>query len=352
MTGSGDRNPPFDLAAYARVKANWDAVAKPLDGMGCFEEILCRIGALHGTDEIDIRRRAVIVMCADNGIVAEGVSQSGSEVTRTVAEWLGRGESSVCRLAAGNGTDVLPVDIGIASEDTPEGVLPRKIAQGTKDFLLGPAMTEEECAAAIRTGRELVRDCKTQGYRILATGEMGIGNTTTSAAVAAALLQLTPDEVTGAGAGLPPEGIERKKQVIREGLARYAERLDSPLEVLRCLGGLDLAGLTGIFLGGAQEGIPIVIDGLISAAAALLAERIAPGTRRCMIASHLGKEPALRKLMASLGLAPIIHAELALGEGTGAVMLLSLLDLACLLYREGTRFKGSPVQAYQRFSRA
>ena len=173
---------------YDAVKANWDGVAKPLDGLGWFEHVTSQIGAIEDNTNVGISKRAVIVMCADNGIVKEGISQSGQEVTLAVAQSMGRHESSVCRMASASHTDVIPVDIGIAASCKIDGVLDEKIACGTRNFAKEPAMTEKETLDAIDTGVRLVKQCKENGYQILATGEMGIGNTTTSSAVTAALL--------------------------------------------------------------------------------------------------------------------------------------------------------------------
>ncbi|MCC8067051.1 MAG: nicotinate-nucleotide--dimethylbenzimidazole phosphoribosyltransferase, partial [Clostridiales bacterium] len=191
--------PNRDLAAA--IQQHWDQIAKPLDSMGQFEPLICRIGAILEDESVDIGKKAVIVMCADNGVIAEGVSQSESEVTENVAASMGRRTSSVCRMAAAIGADVFPVDIGMCCDQTPAGVMGKRVVNGTRNFAKEPAMTDQEVLAAIETGMNLVRDCKEQGYRILATGEMGIGNTPPSAAVAAARTGWEPDVLTGRGAG-------------------------------------------------------------------------------------------------------------------------------------------------------
>lgn len=333
---------------YREVLKNWDRMAKPLDSLGCFEKITAQIGAASGTDRPDISRKAVIIMCADNGIVKEGVSQSGQEVTAAVARQMARGESSVGKMAAVIGADTIAVDIGINREEKIAGLLDRRISRGTRNFCKEPAMTEEEAVRAIYTGMELVADCREKGYGILATGEMGIGNTTTSSAITAALLACSAAEVTGRGAGLSDEKFMRKQQVIEEAVARYRLRGAEPLEILQCVGGLDLAGLAGVCIGGAVFHMPIVLDGFISMTAALLAERIIPGTASYLVASHKGKEPAVGRLAAELGLNPVIDAGMALGEGTGAVMMLSLLDMAFRIYNEGTTFLDMEMEPYRR----
>lgn len=334
-------------AVAAAVKAHWDGVAKPLDGLGRFEDLFCRIGAIQGTVHPAIDRRAVLILCADNGIVAEGVSQSGQEVTLAVAKNMGLRKSSVCRMAKQAGAEVIPVDVGINSDEEISGVLNRKIAHGTANFRVEPAMTEEEVLAAIETGISLVQDCKAQGYTLLATGEMGIGNTTTSAAVIMALTGLTAEEAVGRGAGLDDAGLQRKREVICEALAKYD--CTDVFEILRCVGGLDIAALTGVFIGGAMYGVPIIIDGVISAAAALTAEELLPGVRRYALASHKGAEPAMREALRRLEGTAVIDGALALGEGTGAVMLFPLLDMAQAVYEESSSFGDIAVGQYERY---
>lgn len=331
------------------IQERWDSIAKPLDSLGEFEHILAQIGAINRDTELDIQKKVVIIMCADNGIVAEHISQSGQEVTAKVAESMGKRASSVCRMAAAVGAEVIPVDIGICQKEPIAGVLDKKVAYGTRNFLIEEALTEEEVLQAIETGMELVRMCKEQGYRLVATGEMGIGNTTTSSAVAAALLSCEAEQITGKGAGLSREGLRHKIEVIKQALQKYQLQKEETLRILASVGGLDIAGLAGVFLGGAVYGIPVVLDGVISAVAALAAERVAPGVRDYVIPSHRSREPAAAFIMEELRVHPVIDAGLALGEGTGAVMMFGLLDTACAVYGEKTTFADIRVAAYQRF---
>ena len=338
-----------DCKIYKKVLGNWDSIAKPLGGMGRFEAIIAQIGAILGTDEIDLSKKAVIIMCADNGIVEEGVSQSGQGVTAAVAKQMGKCASSVGKMATEVGVDTIPVDIGMNGKEQIAGVIDRKIRHGTRNFSKEPAMTRDEAVRAIYTGMEMVGDCKKKGYHILATGEMGIGNTTTSSAVAAALLRCGTDEVTGRGAGLCDEKLQRKKQIITEAVKKYKLYEMEPLAVLETVGGLDIAGLVGVCIGGGLFHIPIVLDGVISMTAALLAERIVQGTIQYLIPSHKSKEPAAEKLMKELRLEPVIDGRMALGEGTGAVMMLSLLEMALCVYRGGTLFADIQVERYERY---
>lgn len=367
---------PLDKSMLQAVQNKWDMVAKPLNGLGRFEEIFDRIGAINGSTSFRIDNKAIIAMCADNGIVEEGVSQSGQEVTFTVASFMGRNQSSVGKMASVAGVDIIPIDIGINCEEEIPGVRNCKVAMGTKNFLKEAAMTAEEALKAIETGIELVRECKEKGYHILGTGEMGIGNTTTSSAIVAAILQCEVAEATGRGAGLDDEGLRRKIAVITQGIdkfesfcelsekktAKYGERIENPgddtrgyedrrrsFEILCRLGGLDIAGLVGVFIGGALYKVPIVLDGIISSVAALVAEEIVPGVRGYMIASHVSREPAANRIMERLELTPVIYGDLALGEGTGAVMMFSLLDVAFSLYESETTFDEMQIEKYERY---
>ena len=198
---------PADRSIEEEAWRRWDSIAKPLRGLGLLEEAVARIAGMTRTVEVDLSRRAVAVFCADNGVVEEGVTQTGQEVTAVVTENLSKGDTSVCKMARVAHADVFPVDIGVKCAVTGENILPRKVAHGTRNMTKGPAMTREETVKALEVGIELMQDLKQQGYRIVATGEMGIGNTTTSSAVASVLLGLPPEEVTGRGAGTFLRGL-------------------------------------------------------------------------------------------------------------------------------------------------
>ena len=294
-----------------QVLSNLDYVAKPLDGLGKFEALTAQIGAIQRTEKIDISRKAVIIMCADNGIVAEGISQSGQEVTLAVVKKMAEKQTSVGKMAETIRVDTIPVDIGVNHKSKIPGVLDKRICPGTRNFRNEPAMTEKEAIKAIFTGIEMVSDCKEKGYKILATGEMGIGNTTTSSAVAAALLDCEVAEVTGRGAGLSDEKLIHKQKIITEAIDKYDLKKADALRILETVGGFDIAGLAGVCIGGALYHVPIVLDGVISMVAALLAERIVPGTKNYLIPSHKGKEPAMGRLAKELNVEPVIDAKMA-----------------------------------------
>ena len=339
---------PASQALRQQAKQRWDQVAKPLGSLGVLEEDIIRIAAASGSLAVSLRPRAIVVMCGDNGVVKEGVTQTGQEVTAIVAGNMARGNSCVCLMARQAGADVIPVDVGMACRDAVPGVVNRKVAYGTKDFLEEPAMTMEETVRAMEAGADMAMELKERGYVLAGSGEMGIGNTTTSSAVTAALLQCGAEEVTGRGAGLTDQGLARKQQVVRTALETYDLWHADAFTVLQTVGGLDIAGLTGMCIGGALWHIPIVLDGVISMAAALVAERLFPGVREYLLPSHLGKEPAAVKLADALRLFPVIHAEMALGEGTGAVMMFTLLDMAMSIYGQSATFSEIAVEQYKR----
>ncbi|MBO6137778.1 MAG: nicotinate-nucleotide--dimethylbenzimidazole phosphoribosyltransferase [Lachnospiraceae bacterium] len=338
-----------DPKVALKVRDNWDKVAKPLDGLGKFERLIARIGAITGKSEIDISKKAVIVMCADNGIVEEGISQSGQEVTFKVAENIAHGSASVCRMAGSAGAGVLAVDIGINSSEKVSGIIQRRVMNGTRNFVKEPAMSEEEAAKAISVGIDMAKSAVKEGYNLLAVGEMGIGNTTTAGAVALALLDAEAEELAGRGAGLDEVRLKRKRRIIEQAVEKYSLKTAEPFEVLRCVGGLDIAGIAGVYIGSALCHVPVVIDGAIAAAAALIAERMLPGVKEYMLPSHVGREKISSLSMRELGFDCVLDADLALGEGTGAVMLFPLLDMALAVYNNRTTFDDLRMEEYKRF---
>jgi len=312
--------------------AKWDGVAKPLGSLGRFEEAVTRIAGIYGTPDVRIDKKGVLVLCGDNGVLAQGVAMTPGEVTAIMAEFIADGRSSVCRMAKTAGADVIAVDMGMFRRVNAKNLIDRRVADGTNDFTNGPAMTVEQASQAINTGIELTKNCAVQGYKILATGEMGIGNTTTSSAIAAVLLGSDPGDVTGRGVGLSDEGLERKIAAVKKAILVNSPDKNNAFDVLQKLGGFDIAGLTGIFIGAAVCRIPIVIDGFISSVSALLAVKLCPRVKDFIFPSHLSAEPAGRMVLNALGFEPFITADMRLGEGTGAVCMFPLLDMALSVY--------------------
>ena len=336
---------PPDETVRAAAHAHWAALAKPLGGLGLLETMVEDAAALTGTETPALTRRAVLVLCADNGVVAQGVSQTDASVTRAVLQNLAARRTSVCRMAAAAHCAVVPVDMGIAGAPVP-GAVDCRIAPGTADFTLGPAMTRAQAVQAIAHGIELVRAQKRAGMQMLATGEMGIGNTTTSSAVASVLLNQPVQAMTGRGAGLSDAGLRRKIAAIEQGIAVNHPDAADPLGVLTALGGFDIAGLCGVFLGGALENLPIVMDGFISGVAALCAVRLCPAASKAVFASHASSELAARLVLDALNKKPLITADLHLGEGTGAVASLPLWDMALAVYNGCYSFAEGGIAPY------
>ena len=317
-----------------------------MGSLGLLETAIEDIAALTGSADVSVHKRAVLVLCADNGVVRQGVTQTDSSVTAAVARQLALGRTSVCRMAELVRCRVVPVDMGIADFDGCDGVLDRRVGNGTSDFTEGPAMTRHQAECAIMAGISLARDESARGTQLIATGEMGIGNTTTAAAVASVLLERPAEEMTGRGAGLSDAALARKIEVVRRGVACNAPDPADPVDVLAKVGGYDLAGLCGVFLGCALCRVPVFIDGFPSAVAALCAYRICPAAGAAMLASHVSAEPAGTLVLSALGKRAPIHAEMRLGEGTGAVAAISLLDMALAVYNGAYTFAEGGIEPY------
>ena len=348
---------PSDKIIMGESIKRWDRIAKPLRSLGSLEEAIVKIAGISRNINVDISKKALIIMCADNGVVREQVTQTGSEVTAIVAENFTKKKATVSIMAGVSKTDIFPVDIGIEKdmensineneEVIPFRILNRKISYGTKNLYVGPAMTREETIEAIEVGIDLVGDLKNKNYSIIATGEMGIGNTTTSSAIASVLLDVPVELMTGTGAGLSSKGLERKINVIKQSIEVNKPNRNDPLNVLAKVGGLDIAGLVGVFIGGAVSKLPIVIDGFISAVAALIAVKIEPLVLDYILPSHVSKEPAGEIILKELGLTPFINCGMFLGEGTGAVAVFPILEMACNVYTDMSTFAEVDIEEYK-----
>lgn len=339
---------PSDKEAYEQCIRHFDHIAKPVGSLGKLEALLARVSGALGTPWMDISKKCVLVFCADNGVLAQGVAQSTHKVTTAIANSLVRKTTSVNAMASACGADVFPIDMGMI--DHVEGLFSHSIAHGTKDMTLEPAMSHAQVRQAVLTGIELVRQRKEEGYHLIATGEAGIGNTTTSSAILSVLLNISPEKVTGRGSGLSDEGLLRKQQAIQKAIKVNAPDPSDVLDVLSKLGGFDIAGMTGAFLGGALYHVPVIMDGFISGVAALCAIRLCPAAADYILPSHVSAEPAAQLLVSALGLEPILHGDLRLGEGTGAVALMPLLDLAFSVYKNAASFDDIHVEAYQKWT--
>jgi nicotinate-nucleotide--dimethylbenzimidazole phosphoribosyltransferase len=336
---------PINKTAIEQCDKRWDSIAKPLHSLGKLETGIKQIAGIQGTVQVRMDKKALVIMCADNGVVEEGITQASSEVTSIVSENFLNMNSCACVMAKQIGAEVFPIDIGI-NRDTK---LPkyRKVAYGTNNILKGPAMTRQQAIQAIEVGIDLVFELKEKGFHIIATGEMGIGNTTTSSAITSVVLGIPVETVTGKGAGLSNAGLEKKIGVIKKAIERNQPDRNDPIDVLSKVGGYDIAGLVGVYVGGAAARIPVIIDGFISAVAALIAKQLETKVADFMIPSHESKENAGRLILEALGFTPYITCDMCLGEGTGAIALLPLLDLGLAVYNQMSTFEQIEIEAYQ-----
>ena len=363
---------PADRKAMEAARLRWNSVAKPIGSLGILEEDIIKIaGILGNTERIPLEKSALAVMCADHGVVEEGVTQTGQEVTRIVAENFTKGQTSVTCMCRVSGTDVFPVDVGMTGEgrlwdgfggETPAPfvLLNRKAGAGSRNLVREAAMTGDQCERALLAGAFLARDLKQMGYGILASGEMGIGNTTPASALASVLTGAPPRLVTGRGAGLSDQGLLRKQKAVEAACERFFreyprykgfswETSAEPRDVLlllRELGGFDIAAMAGLFLGAAVYRLPAVIDGFISSAAAFLAVLMCRDVKDFLLASHVSSEPAGRLVMDRLGLKAPLDCGMHLGEGSGAVALLPLLKMGAMVYENMSTFSEIHVESY------
>lgn len=335
---------PSDKQVYEACIRRFNCIAKPIRGLGELEKLIARIGAITGSIDIDISKKCILVFCADNGVASQNVAQCDSSVTASIAKMLASGKASVCVMAAVAGADVIPIDMGMKYHIP--GLINHRLMAGTNDISTGPAMTPQCAQGAINIGISFVERQKKAGYQLVGTGEAGIGNTTTSAAMASLLLCIPPEIVTGRGAGLSDDGLQRKISAVHHAIQVNHPDTDDPLDILSKVGGLDIAAMAGVFIGGALYHIPIVMDGIISSVAALTAVRLCPHVRDYILPSHISTDPAGPMLASELGFAPILHADMHLGEGTGAATLFPLLDMAAAVYSKAARFDEISLEAY------
>ena len=338
---------PLDENAMESARLHWDAIAKPLHSLGRLEDMIVQLAGICENPVPAPRKTAVLIFCADNGIVAEGVTQTTQDVTAAVTQNFAKGIASVNALSRICGTEVFPVDIGVAQALDCPGVLNRKVAFGTQNFAHGPAMRRDEAEQAVCTGIDLVQEKAAEGYNLIVTGEMGIGNTTTSSAVFSVLQGLPPEQVTGRGAGLSDAGLQHKIQVISRAVAALQPDPGDVLDVLSKVGGFDVCGMMGAFLGGAICRVPVLVDGFISAVAANCAVRLCPACRDYIFASHCSKEPAGKMALDALHLRAYLDCEMCLGEGTGGVIAAKLFDFALAAYDEIAGFDAVGIDPYQ-----
>lgn len=305
-----------------------DKLAKPIGSLGKLEELAVKISGITGKQNNKFEKKVTIVMAADNGVVEDGVSACPQVVTAVQTINFLKGVTGICVLSKHAGADIRVVDIGVASDLEYPGLINRKIRKGTSNMAKGPAMSREEAIKAIETGIEMVEQLVNEGYSLFGTGEMGIGNTSTSSAVATALLGCSLEDTVGKGAGLTEEGYAHKKAVIKKALDINKPDPNDPIDVLAKVGGFDIAGMTGCFLGAAYHRVPIVVDGFISATAALAAYRLNPLVKDFLIPSHCSEEPGYKLAIKEIGLEPMLNLNMRLGEGTGCPLAFNIIEAA------------------------
>ncbi|MDI6711750.1 MAG: nicotinate-nucleotide--dimethylbenzimidazole phosphoribosyltransferase [Anaerosomatales bacterium] len=326
-TGVETVDAEWERRAWERL----DSLTKPPRSLGRLEALAAQLAAVQRTDRPRSRPAAALIFAADHGVVSRGVSAYPQEVTGQMVRNFAAGGAAVNQLAGSAGAELVVYDVGVAAPlDDVAGIRHAKVRPGTQDMTAGPAMTAEEALRAVRIGIAAVEDLATRsGVRAVAIGEMGIGNTTAAAALISAFTGAAPREIVGPGTGLDAEGVARKASVVEEALAVNRSALEDPFATLAALGGLEIAAMAGAVLGCARHRVAAVIDGFISTAAALAATRICPACAGFVVASHRSKERGHAAALQALGVEPLLDLDMRLGEASGAVLALPLLDAAC-----------------------
>ena len=335
---------PLDSAVMEETKLHLADLTKPPGSLGVMEEIALLVAGITGKAKPQIRKKTSILMAADHGVVEEGVSAYPAEVTAQMVLNFLNGGAAINVLARHVGAELAVMDLGVAS-DLPDHPLlwKRKVAYGTANMAREAAMTEEQALAAIKNGYDLAEHFIKQGSDLIGTGEMGIGNTTASTALLVHFAGVPVRQVTGRGTGVDDERLKLKIGAIEKALHLHKPPLDAPLKALAALGGLEIAGLVGVFIACAVNRIPAIVDGFISAAAALVATRLHPGIREYMLASHLSEEPGHRLMLDLIGIKPVLHMRMRLGEGPGAALAMQIVEASLKILNEMATFSGAGV---------
>ena len=336
--------PSLDESAMALARQRQNDLTKPAGSLGRLEDLSIQLAGITGDPRPVVERKAVIVMAGDHGVARQGVSAYPPEVTPQMVTNFLRGGAAINVLARQAGARVAIVDVGVATDLADQlGLISRKVAYGTADLTKGPAMTAEQATQAIQVGLDVLAAEYEAGLDLVATGDMGIGNTTSSSAIIAALTGLPPVRVIGRGTGVDEAGLARKVEAVEAALAVNRPDPKDAFDVLRKVGGFEIAGLVGVIIGAASRRVPVVIDGFISGAAAVIAAGIAPGVKPYLIASHRSVEIGHSAMLDLLGLQPIFDLGLQLGEGTGAALAFNVVDAAARILNEMATFAEAGV---------
>ncbi|RMG74530.1 MAG: nicotinate-nucleotide--dimethylbenzimidazole phosphoribosyltransferase [Nitrospirae bacterium] len=335
---------PVDSTYYEIAQRRLDNLTKPPGSLGRLEEFARRLVAIYREDMPEIPRKVVFTFAGDHGVAEEGVSAYPSEVTRQMVYNFLRGGAGINVLARHAGAQVVVIDIGVNYDfGELEGLEKRKVVYGTRNMTREPAMSREEAIKTIEVGIELSRQYASKGFRMFATGEMGIGNTTPSSAIAAVITGRDVSEVTGRGTGIGDEALRRKVEVIKRAIEVNRPDPEDPIDVLSKVGGAEIGGIAGLCLGAASLGLPVVIDGFISTAGALIAYALCPDIKDYLFAAHNSQEIGHRVMLEYMGLRPVLDLDLRLGEGTGAAVAMTLIDAGLKIYREMATFEEAGV---------
>ena len=334
----------LDETARAAALARQGQLTKPPGALGRLEDLAVQLAAWQGTERPGMSRIHISVFAADHGVAEEGVSLFPQAVTAEMVRNFARGGAAISVLAKHLNANLEVINLGTVSVVEPwANVRDQRVAAGTANFARHAAMTAAQRDAALHAGRDAALRAKQNGAQLFIGGDMGIANTTSASAIACALLQASPDLLAGPGTGLDSKGVAHKARVIEQSLALHKLSHDDPLEVLRCVGGFEIAGLTGAYIAAMQQGIPVFVDGFISSVAALLAVRIHPAARDWMLFAHTSAEPGHQHVLDALDARPLLQLGMRLGEGSGAAVAVPLLQLACALHGSMATFAEAGV---------
>ncbi|SMC24686.1 nicotinate-nucleotide-dimethylbenzimidazole phosphoribosyltransferase [Clostridium acidisoli DSM 12555] len=305
-----------------------DNLSKPIGSLGMLEEISAKMAGIKGELKYEKYKKNIIIMCGDNGVVEEGVSTCPQNITRIVMENFTKGTTGVCVLAKKEHAEITVIDVGVNADFNNKKIINKKIAYGTKNIAKGPAMSRSQAIRAIEIGIETVNELSKYGYDMFGTGEMGVGNTTTSAAILSVLLQIDLESAVGKGSGLTDKQLENKKSVVKKAIEVNLPQKSDVIDVISKVGGFDIAALCGCFLGAAEKKLPIVIDGLISSVAALCAYELNNNVKDYIFPSHISAEPGMAFVMKKMGIEPVLNLKMRLGEGSGCPIAFNLIETA------------------------
>ncbi|MFN8384377.1 MAG: nicotinate-nucleotide--dimethylbenzimidazole phosphoribosyltransferase [Anaerolineales bacterium] len=336
---------PLDKSAMFAARIRQDSLTKPKGSLGRLEELSIQLAGMTSNPTPSVQRKTVIVMAADHGVVQEGVSAYPAEVTPQMVLNFLRGGAAINVLAGQANARVVVVDMGVAVEiaDRSGNLFRRRIGAGTANLTQGPAMRREQALESVESGIEIATLEISKGADILAAGDMGIGNTTASAAIACVLIGQSPENIAGRGTGVDDDGLKRKIDVIARGLNVNKPNAKDALDVLAKVGGFEIGGLAGVMLAAAANRKPVVVDGFISTAAAMIAVSLAPAARDYMIAAHVSQERGHQLMLEWLGLKPLLDLNLRVGEGTGAALAFHLIEASTRILREMATFEEAGV---------